>query len=97
MAGIVPDHQGKNRIFAKRKRELLHAIRHDHPCEKLVKLAEKLRVAKIAVFKCRFALKSRLEPHEFDPHEEAAHDKQIQRWLSMTPDEIVDMHRSEAN
>jgi hypothetical protein len=93
MAGYVPNYQKKNRIFAKREQELLHAIKHGCPSEKLLKLAGKLRAAKIAVFKSRFAETTLKEPHEFDPHEIASRSRQVQRWISMAADEIVDFYR----
>jgi hypothetical protein len=93
MAGYLPNYQKKNRIFAKREQELLHAIKHGCPPEKLLKLVEKLRAAKIAVFKSRFAEATLMEPHKFDPHDIASHNRQVQRWISMTADEIVDLYR----
>lgn len=94
MAGYVPNYQKKNRIFAKREQELLHAIKHGGSRQTLLKLAEKLRTAKIAVFKSRFAETTLMEPHKFDPHDIALHNGQVQRWISMAADEIVDLYCS---
>jgi len=93
MTAYVANHEKKNRIFAKRERELVHAIKHNHPPEKLTKAAEKLRAAKIAVFKCRFTKNSENQPHNFAPEEMAVHDRQLQLWLSYSADEIVNIFR----
>jgi len=93
MTAYIASHEKKNRIFAKREREMLHAIKHGFPAEKLALAAEKLRVAKINVFKCRFSQDSAKQPHNFSAAEIAEHDKGLQRWLSMTSDEIVDLYR----
>jgi hypothetical protein len=94
MTAYIANHEKKNRIFAKREREMLHAIRHGFPAEKLLIAAEKLRAAKMAVFKCRFTKNSENQPYQFAPEEMAAHDRQVQFWLSSSADEIVDMYRS---
>jgi hypothetical protein len=92
MTAYVANHQKKNRIFAKRERELLHAIKHGRPHEKLLVAVEKLRAAKIAVFKCQLTKNSENQPHNFSAEQLALHDKQIEHWLAMTSDEIVAMY-----
>ena len=94
MTSYVANHEKKNRIFAKRQRELLHAIKHEVPAERLLIAAERLRAAKIGVFKCRYSKSSEKQPHSFSPEADAAHNKQLQRWLSMSADEIVGMYRA---
>ncbi len=93
MANYLSNHQKKNRIFAKRERELLHAIKHDCPHEKLLEIAEKLRAAKIAVFKSRFAEYT----YNVALDTMASCSKEVQQWISMAPDEIVSIYRSQAN
>ena len=93
MTAYIASHEKKNRIFAKREREMLHAIKHGFPAEKLALVADKLRVAKINVFKCRFSKNSAKQPHNFSAAELAEYDKQVRRWLSMTSEEIVDVYR----
>jgi hypothetical protein len=93
MTAYVANHEKKNRIFAQREQQLRHAIKHGCPTEKLLVAAEKLRAAKIAVYKCRFAKNSSNQPHSFKPDEVAKQDAKLQRWLSMTAAEIVDTYR----
>lgn len=93
MTAYIAHHEKKNRIFAKREREMLHAIKHSFSDDKLALAAEKLRVAKINVFKCRFSKDSAKQPHSFSAAEFAEHDKGLERWLAMTSEEIVDMYR----
>jgi hypothetical protein len=95
MPSYVANHEKKKRIFAKRERELLHAIKHNSPQEKLFLAAENLRTAKIRVFKCRFSANKPNQPHTFSPQEMAAKNKQFQEWLLMSSEEIVDRYRSE--
>ena len=89
MTCYVANHEKKNRIFAKREQELRHAIKHNLPADKILLAAEKVRAAKIAVFKCRFTKHSTNQPQSFRPEEIAAHDEELRRWLSMSGDEIV--------
>jgi hypothetical protein len=94
MTAYVADHQKKNGIFAQREQQLCHAIKHNFSAEKLLVAAEKVRAAKIAVYKCRYAKNSPNQPHSFRPEEAAKHDKNLERWLSMTTTEIVDSYRT---
>jgi hypothetical protein len=93
MTAYVANHEKKLRIFAKRERELLHAIKHDAPAEKLSVAAERLRAAKINVYKCRFTKNCENQPHNFSPEEYAENNNELQRWLSMTTDDIVKSYR----
>lgn len=94
MTAYIANHEKKNRIFAKRERELRHAIRHNFAPEKLVVAAEKLRAAKIGVFKCRFTKHSENQPHSFSPQEMAEHDRDLQSWLSRSTEEIINLYRT---
>jgi hypothetical protein len=96
MTAYIANHEKKNRIFAKRERELRHAIKHGFPPEKLMVAAERVRAAKIAVFKCRFSKDSENQPHNFSPEEIAVHDRQVQLWLARSADEIIEVYRREA-
>ena len=97
MTAYVANPEKKNGIFAQRELELRHAIKHNFTTEKLLIKAERVRAAKIAVFKCRFTKNSENQPYNFDPEEVAVHDKHLQRWLSMSATEIVDAYRPSAD
>jgi hypothetical protein len=94
MPAYIANHEKKKRIFAKRERELRHAIKHGFSREKLALAAEKLRTAKINVFKCRFAANRPVQPHEFRPEELAAQDRELERWVAMTPEEIIALYET---
>jgi|GEM_PF-3807768 len=72
----------------------MHAIKNDFPEKKLAIAAEKVRAAKMSVFKCQFAKSTVHQPHKFSPEEMAANDKRIQRWLSMSTVDIVNEYRT---
>jgi hypothetical protein len=93
MTAYIANYEKKNRIFAQREQQLRHAIKHNFPTEKILVAAEKLRAAKVAVYKCRFAKNNSSQPHNFKPEEMAKQDTKLQRWLSMTATEIVDAYR----
>jgi len=72
MTAYVANYLKRKRIFKKREDELLHAIRHEHPPEKLAKAAEKLREARMHVFKAKFSKENPgLPPSHFEPRGEA--------------------------
>ena len=96
MAGIIPHHDQKNRIFAKRERALIHAIKNELSREKVAAAAERLREAKMAVFKCRFALYTTREPHTFSAEEMAVSNKQVRKWISMRTTDIIEMYHPRA-
>ncbi len=89
MTAYIANHQKKKRIFAKRERRLLHAIRHGLPAQKLTELAEDLRTAKYSVFKCDFCKSNSHQPHKFSLEKMADKNKHVRRWLSMTSDDII--------
>jgi hypothetical protein len=95
MTAYIANHEKKNRIFAKRERVLVHAIKNGYSTEKIAIAAEKLRGAKMAVFKCRFARSTVRQPHTFAPEELAFHDGQVQQWLSISTAEIIERYRTE--
>ncbi len=94
MTAYVANHEKKNRIFAKRERGLTHAIKNGFPEEKLIIAAEKVRAAKMSVFKCQFAKSTVLQAHKFSPEKMAANNKSIQRWLSMSTADIINEYRA---
>lgn len=93
MTAYIRNNEKKNRIFAKRERELLHAIKHDVSQEQLLLAAEFVRAAKISVFKCRFAMIGENQPHNFAPEEIAEHNKKLDEWLSISAEAIVERYR----
>ena len=94
MPAYVANHEKKKRIFAKRERELLHAIQHRFALEKLPVAAEKLRAARIGVAKCKFTEDSEYQPHNSSAEQMAVKVRELQQWLSMSVDEIIELYRS---
>jgi len=94
MTAYIANHEKKNRLFAKRDRELIHAIKNGFSSKKIGLAAEKVRKAKMAVFKCRFAKSTVLQPYTFSPEEVAANDKQVRDWLSMSTADIIERYRT---
>ena len=92
MTGYVPHYQKKNRIAAKRERELVHAIRNELDSEKINRAAERLREAKLAAAKSKWAAKTSAQSHEFDPAYLAKNDKSIAKWLNSSTEEIIEMY-----
>lgn len=82
-------YEEKRRLFAKRERQLRHAIKHGFPEEKVRAVAEKLRAARLGIFKCQFTLKITSEAYNFSAEAMAKRNKGIRRWLSMSVEEIV--------
>jgi hypothetical protein len=93
MTAYIVNHEKKQRLFAKRERELLHAIKHQLAEEKLMLAAEKLRAARIGVAKCRFTQYSENQPHNFSAEETAQKDNELKRWLTVSADEIIQRYR----
>jgi hypothetical protein len=93
MTAYVPNHEKKKRIFEKRERELLHAINHDAPIERLLSAAEKVRAAKVSVYKCQSTQNSERQPQSFAADEFAEGNKNLRLWLSMSNDEIIALYR----
>lgn len=89
MTAYIPNHRKKARIFRKREEELRHAIRHDFGREKIQRAAERLRDAKFAVFKSKFSQRSVLPAREFSLENAARDDPQVQKWLNLSTEEIV--------
>lgn len=93
MTAYIASHEKKNRIFAKRERELIHAIKHQLPDKKLLGLAEKMKLAKLSAIKCRFMKNSSKQPYLFSLTETASKDKGLEHWLSVSLEELVESYR----
>jgi len=87
MTCYVANHQKASRLFKKREIELLHAIRRDFSCGKRVKAAEKLREARLKVFKSDFSRDSVKPASSWVPDEEA------KKWQDMPVEKIIDQYR----
>jgi hypothetical protein len=82
-------YEEKKLLFAKRERELNHAIKHGFSDAKLRVAAEKLRAARLGMFKCQFTLRSGDQPYTFSAEAMAQRNADIRAWLSMSAEEIV--------
>jgi hypothetical protein len=91
MTAYIANHQKKKRIFAKREQELEHAIKNNLSLEKIIRAAEKLREAKLNVFKCEFSKDSVLPAHCYVPKDEA------KVWENYSVDEIIEKYRTSLN
>jgi len=94
MTAYVANHEKKNRLFAKRVRELVHSLKNNYSSEKVSIAAEKVRDAKMAAFKCVFAKSTVHHQHTFSPEIMAASDPEIQKWISLSTADIVEMYRT---
>jgi hypothetical protein len=93
MPAYIANHEKKKRILAKRERELIHAIKHDLPIERISFAAERIREAKMNVFKCDFSKSTEVQPHNFSPEEMAASNELVREWLHASTDDIIDAYR----
>ena len=90
MTAYIANHQKKKKIFQKREQELQHAIKNNFNNEKLIKAAEKLREAKLNVFKSEFSKKSVLPAHKYKPDEKA------KEWELLPAEDIIEKYRVKA-
>jgi hypothetical protein len=87
MTAYVANYLKRKRILEKREVELVHAIRHDHSTAQLAKAAERLRDARMHVFKAKFSQDNPgLPPSQFEPTGEAL------EWIECSVDSIVAMY-----
>lgn len=86
MTAYIANHQKKKNILLKREQELRHALKHQLSNEKLLKVVEKLREAKLNVFKSEFAKNSALPVSSYIPGEEAM------KWKSLLSEEIIELY-----
>ncbi len=89
MTAYVANHQKKKRILLKRENELKHALKHGFSSEKQIQIAEKLRLARLAIFKSDYSRLSILPAHTYKPDEEAL------KWITMPIDEIIKIYQDE--
>lgn len=87
MTAYVANHQKKKNLLHKREQELKHALSHAIDDSKLERAAEKVREAKLAVFKALFSQSSVLPPHSYEESDEAI------KWLNMPVSEIIRLYR----
>jgi len=87
MTAYLANHQKKQRIFKKRERELIHALKNGHSDEKIEKAVEKLRTAKLNTFKSNFSANSVLPAEYYEPTNEA------KIWESYSVEEIIELYR----
>lgn len=80
MTAYIANHQKKINLFHKREESLRHAIKHGYSREKIEQAAEKLREAKLGVFKAMFSKSSVLPASKYEPTGEAL---SWQRWSVM--------------
>lgn len=90
MTAYVANHQKKKRIFEKREQQLRYLIKHEASQEKFANAAEKLRTAKLAIFKSEYSRLSILPAHTYEPGLEA------RQWEIFSADEIVKKYRDTA-
>ena len=93
MTAYVANHEKKNRLFAKRERELIHALKHSFSDDKTAAAAERLRDAKMGAFKCQFARFTAHQPHTLSPQEMAADNEQVRKWLLKSTADIIETYR----
>jgi len=90
MTAYIANHQKKKRIFQKRETEMVHAIKHNYSQEKLEKAAEKLREAKLNVFKSEFSENSVLPASSYEPGVKA------KEWEEISVSKIIEQYRINA-
>jgi hypothetical protein len=88
VTAYIANYQKKKIIFQKREQELRHAIKYNISHEKIVKAAEKLREAKLNIFKSEFSRNSVLPASSYTPGEDA------KRWETLTVNEIIRSYRT---
>jgi len=88
MTCYLANHQKAKRVFEKQEVKLAHAIKHDFSHEKIVELAEKLRNAKLKVFKAKFSQNSVLPSSNWEP------DEKSKVWLLKPVEEIIEEYRN---
>ncbi len=90
MTAYIANHCKKKKIFKKREQELRHTIKNDYSQEKINKAAEKLRIAKLNIYKAEFSKNSVLPASNYVPGVNAL------KWEEMLIDEIVKKYSTKA-
>jgi len=70
MTAYIADHRKKKAILNKRVEGLRHAIKNGYSAGKIDKEIEKVRSAKLAIFKMEFSRDSLLPAHDYEPRSE---------------------------
>ena len=83
MTAYIANHQKKINLFHKREDALRHLIRHGYSIEKIEQAAEKVREAKLGVFKAMFSKDSVLPASKYEPNDEAL------AWQRKSVQEII--------
>ena len=88
----------KRAVVAKRKVELVHAIRNDFPDDQILARAEKLRFAAIKFIKKRLGQESSAAP-DGSPRYPGSNRymdwyRLTERWKSMTVEEVIELANS---
>ena len=84
MTAYIVNHQKKKAILEKRVASLRHAVKNSFPSEKIEKEAEKVRAAKLAIYKMEFSRNTTLPAHRYIPEGDAL------IWQQMTVSEIIE-------
>lgn len=84
--------ENKDRIFRKRERELIHAVKNDYSHEKLEQAAENLREAKLRAIKARLDRRSVFPSHTFTHERMGKLDKGAKKWIALSTDDILEMY-----
>jgi hypothetical protein len=92
MAGYIPSYQKKNRIAAKRERELSHAIRHEFSPDKIENAAEALRQAKLSAYKAQWAARSHQPLQYYSADGAAVTHEHVAKWASASIKTIIDWY-----
>ena len=87
MTAYIPNHQKKKNLLSKREQELRHAIKNESAQARLVKCAERVKLAKLAVLKMEFSRNSVLPASSYQPSKEAM------QWIDMDFENIVELYR----
>jgi len=83
MTAYIADHRKKKAILNKRVEGLRHAIKNGYSAGKIDKEIEKVRSAKLAIFKMEFSRDSLLPAHDYEPTVKA------DEWREKSKDEIL--------
>ncbi len=84
----------KTLILQQREEELRHALRHDESARKISKAAERLRTAKLHLFKALCAgLKDRYFGQAMPEDEWANLERQFASWESYSGEEIIEQYK----
>jgi len=87
MTAYIVNHRKKKAILEKRVAGLQHAVKNSFSREKIEKEVEKVRAAKLAIFKMEFSKNTTLPAHSYEPQGEAL------VWESMAVEDILSEYK----